>query len=618
MRRAICLLVALVLLGGLPTRGEAAWTRLRTANFVFIGDAPERDIRAIARNLEQFRDALSRALPNSRSQSVAPTVVLVFASHRSFLPFMPQFEGRPVEVSGIFRAEDDINYIALNAEQRAAGLRTAFHEYTHLLVSNTIRSLPLWLEEGLAEFYETFEERDGGEAGMIGTPSAHHLQALRTQFIPLEALMAIDETAPIYNENSRRSAFYSTAWALTHYLLLGNPDGVRQLDRYIAYLGADVPQQQAFRDAFQMDPEALERELRTYVSRFRFPAVRVDYGTNLRASVPDGGERIEEWEARGYLGDFLARDRARGEEGRALLTEVLKAQADAPFVLLSLGRLERQSGNAEAAVKLLQRAAALAPDDAAVHAAFAGALMARFHADQPGDSAEATLALAHTAISRAFALEAGRRPYNRLLLANILLNQDEIDLARTELLSILAAGGPPHIRQEAREMLEWAAAADSRQRLRTGTPDSAAATSLSPSEPPPDGGARSLSGAVPDSPAATSSSSGGGRFIPDLRRVQTGETRALGVFETVECVQDLVVLHIRADKQVLRLVASGFDQIDFISYRSDSPAGVRCGPISQPLRALATYRAHAPDAPSPEGDGQAVAIELIPDGYVPR
>jgi tetratricopeptide (TPR) repeat protein len=459
-------------------------------------------------------------------------------------------------------------------------LRTAFHEYTHLLVSNTIRSLPLWLEEGLAEFYETFEERDGGEAGMIGTPSAHHLQALRTQFIPLEALMAIDETAPIYNENSRRSAFYSTAWALTHYLLLGNPDGVRQLDRYIAYLGADVPQQQAFRDAFQMDPEALERELRTYVSRFRFPAVRVDYGTNLRASVPDGGERIEEWEARGYLGDFLARDRARGEEGRALLTEVLKAQADAPFVLLSLGRLERQSGNAEAAVKLLQRAAALAPDDAAVHAAFAGALMARFHADQPGDSAEATLALAHTAISRAFALEAGRRPYNRLLLANILLNQDEIDLARTELLSILAAGGPPHIRQEAREMLEWAAA--------------------------------------PDSPAATSSSSGGGRFIPDLRRVQTGETRALGVFETVECVQDLVVLHIRADKQVLRLVASGFDQIDFISYRSDSPAGVRCGPISQPLRALATYRAHAPDAPSPEGDGQAVAIELIPDGYVPR
>jgi len=580
VRRAICLLVALVLLGGLPTRGEAAWTRLRTANFVFIGDAPERDIRAIARNLEQFRDALSRALPNSRSQSVAPTVVLVFASHRSFLPFMPQFEGRPVEVSGIFRAEDDINYIALNAEQRAAGLRTAFHEYTHLLVSNTIRSLPLWLEEGLAEFYETFEERDGGEAGMIGTPSAHHLQALRTQFIPLEALMAIDETAPIYNENSRRSAFYSTAWALTHYLLLGNPDGVRQLDRYIAYLGADVPQQQAFRDAFQMDPEALERELRTYVSRFRFPAVRVDYGTNLRASVPDGGERIEEWEARGYLGDFLARDRARGEEGRALLTEVLKAQADAPFVLLSLGRLERQSGNAEAAVKLLQRAAALAPDDAAVHAAFAGALMARFHADQPGDSAEATLALAHTAISRAFALEAGRRPYNRLLLANILLNQDEIDLARTELLSILAAGGPPHIRQEAREMLEWAAA--------------------------------------PDSPAATSSSSGGGRFIPDLRRVQTGETRALGVFETVECVQDLVVLHIRADKQVLRLVASGFDQIDFISYRSDSPAGVRCGPISQPLRALATYRAHAPDAPSPEGDGQAVAIELIPDGYVPR
>jgi hypothetical protein len=33
---------------------------------------------------------------------------------------------------------------------------------------------------------------------------------------------------------------------------------------------------------------------------------------------------------------------------------------------------------------------------------------------------------------------------------------------------------------------------------------------------------------------------------------------------------------------------------------------------------LATYRSYAPDAASPEGNGLTVAIELIPDGYVPR
>jgi tetratricopeptide (TPR) repeat protein len=401
VRRAICLLVALVVSACLPTRGEAAWTRLRSANFLFIGDAPERDIRALARSLEQFRDALARALPNSHSQSVAPTIVLVFTSERSFEPFMPRFAGKTVRIGGMFRGAEDVNYIALAMDRRADGLRTAFHEYTHLLVSDTIVSLPLWLVEGLAEFYETFEERDGGETGLIGVPSAHHLQVLRSQFIPLEELMAIDETSPIYNENSRRSSFYSTSWALTHYLLLGNPDRMRQLDRYIAHLRADLPQEQAFRDAFRMDPGTLEKELRQYVSRLRFPAVCVDYGASLRASVPDGGERIEDWEARGYLGDFLARDRERGEEGRALLTEVLNVRADAPFALQALGRIERQSGNVEAAVNLLQRAAALAPDDVAVHVELARALMDRVREDEArGNPVEGTLALSHSAISR--------------------------------------------------------------------------------------------------------------------------------------------------------------------------------------------------------------------------
>jgi tetratricopeptide (TPR) repeat protein len=617
VRRAICLLVGLLFVGGLPTRGEAAWTRLRSANFLFIGDAPEGDIRAIARNLEQFRDALARALPNSRSQSVAPTIVLVFASHRSFLPFMPRFEGRTVEVGGIFRGGADVNYIALNVEQRAAGLRTAFHEYTHLLVSDTITSLPLWLEEGLAEFYEAFEERDGGESAIIGAPAAHHLQTLRGRFMPLAELMAVDHSSPIYNENIRRGLFYSQSWALTHYLLLGNRDRMPQLDRFIARLGADVQPEDAFREAFQMEVGALEKELRGYVQRFSFPAVRVEFDVNLRDIATARGERIADWEAQSYLGDFLARDDNRSEEGRAALAGVLKGQPDAWFALTALGLLEQRSGNLEEALSLLRPAATLAPDDALVQAAYARALLARFHADPPGDTDETVLALAHTAISRAVALNSNR-PYYRLVLANILLNQDEIDLARTELLSILAAGGAPHIRQEAREMLEWAAAADSRQRLRSGTPDSAAPTSLPLSQPQPDGSAGSLSGAAPDLPAATSSNAGGGRFIPDLRRVQAGETRVLGMFEGVECLQDLVVLRVRVDNQPLRLAASGFDEIDFISYRAGAPAGVQCGPLPEPQRVLATYRTGAPDAPSPEGDGRAVAIELIPDGYVPR
>ena len=44
-----------------------------------------------------------------------------------------------------------------------------FHEYTHLLVDQNVRRLPLWLHEGLAEFYSTFSgsERSAWTASSI-------------------------------------------------------------------------------------------------------------------------------------------------------------------------------------------------------------------------------------------------------------------------------------------------------------------------------------------------------------------------------------------------------------------------------------------------------------------
>ena len=99
-----------------------------------------------------------------------------------------------------------------------------------------------------------------------------------------------------------------------------------------------------------------------------------------------------------------------------------------------------------------------------------------------------------------------------------------------------------------------------------------------------------------------------------------GEIRVLARFESVECGPGFVVLHINAEGLALRLTAKAFDQIDFITYRSDTPGGVNCGDMSEPPLVLATYRPRAGNATAQGGtaDGEAVAIELIPDNYVPR
>jgi hypothetical protein len=75
---------------GLPADAAAKWTELRSENFLFIGNAPEGQIRRVAERLEQFRDVLLRLLPRVRARSPLPTVVMVFDSDRSMTPVKPK------------------------------------------------------------------------------------------------------------------------------------------------------------------------------------------------------------------------------------------------------------------------------------------------------------------------------------------------------------------------------------------------------------------------------------------------------------------------------------------------------------------------------------------------
>jgi hypothetical protein len=117
------MLVALMLVLCVPGRAAAKWTRLQTENFLFVGDAPERQIRQIAQRLEQFREVMSRILPAAAVSASTPTIVFVFQTDQSLTPYKPRFEGRPVEVAGYFLARRDANYVAINAGSEQAALR---------------------------------------------------------------------------------------------------------------------------------------------------------------------------------------------------------------------------------------------------------------------------------------------------------------------------------------------------------------------------------------------------------------------------------------------------------------------------------------------------------------
>ena len=142
------------------------------------------------------------------TNSAVPTIVIVFPSDSAFRPFKPRYQGKVVDdVAGLFVGRRDVNYIVVVDDGREERLRVVFHEYAHLVTSNVARNLPVWLAEGLAEFYSAYRMGGGGREAILGLPIDSHLaQPLQTsRLLPLRQLVGVTHDSPLYNENNRRS-----------------------------------------------------------------------------------------------------------------------------------------------------------------------------------------------------------------------------------------------------------------------------------------------------------------------------------------------------------------------------------------------------------------------------
>ena len=95
--------------------------------------------------------------------------------------------------------------------------------------------MPMWLAEGLAEFYGFTQIRESSVE--TGIPDREQLDMLRThKLIPLNVLFTVDHSSSYYNESEKTSIFYAESWLLTHYLMIGNPEAHKLLVKYLQAL----------------------------------------------------------------------------------------------------------------------------------------------------------------------------------------------------------------------------------------------------------------------------------------------------------------------------------------------------------------------------------------------
>ena len=329
------------------------WVSVRTKNFLMLGNAGEKDVRKVGLKLEQFREVFTRLFPNMKFNTPVPTTVIVFKNYSSYAPFMPR-----ANTAGYFQAGPDVNYIALTTEVRGEQdpFAVIFHEYTHLLVENTFESVPLWFNEGLAEYYSTFSITDDQKI-VLGRPIGDHVYRLRqNKMLPLQTLFEVDHKSPNYNESNKSSIFYAQSWALMHYLIIGKAGRVEQLGKFMDLLKFKVPMEQAFQQAFEVPFATMENDLRNYVKQDRYNIVSGHFERKLELDTTTEATTLTEAEAQAYLGDLLLHSNRK--DAYTYLEKALKLDPNLAMAHASLGMLYFREGKVKEAHASLERAVA--------------------------------------------------------------------------------------------------------------------------------------------------------------------------------------------------------------------------------------------------------------------
>ena len=250
LKSTISLACFVVVLTAGPAAAKDKWINLTTKNFNIISNADEGGTRKLALKLEQFHFIFSKIfnLPLERS---IKTTVMVFKNESSFSLYKPLYNGRPANVAGYFQGGEDENLIVMDiSANQERPMSVIYHEYTHLLTSNTPRDWPVWMKEGLAELYSSFDVFNG--MVLLGMPIPRHVALLRQKtFIPLTDLLSVDHASSLYNERDRQGIFYAESWALCHYMMIGDNNAREaQMVEYTTLIDQGVDSDQAFAQAF--------------------------------------------------------------------------------------------------------------------------------------------------------------------------------------------------------------------------------------------------------------------------------------------------------------------------------------------------------------------------------
>jgi hypothetical protein len=282
---------------------EDRWLEVRSARFRILSNADAHVATRVARHLGRLADVLGLTTQGLRVDGEREIRVYVFRDEAAFKPYRPPGDDELGGATVGFQASgEDVEHIAFFVPERQLPLDFASHEYLHAVLSRSLGEVPVWVNEGLAEFYSTFEAKR--RSAEIGLPIPGNLACLKRGLIPLNVLLLLSTDSPEYHRGELRPTVYAQSWALVHALLM-DPAGPERFGRVLAELKRGTPSPVALRAAYGPNAaDSLERHLREYVGLMTMPARGLEFSDDFE-EVPVAQRPLDRIEIQTLLGELL-------------------------------------------------------------------------------------------------------------------------------------------------------------------------------------------------------------------------------------------------------------------------------------------------------------------------
>jgi hypothetical protein len=208
--------------GGLPSR-----TEVLAGQLVIHADFPLAEQHRLVRELEALRPEVSQRLGLPISDE--PIHLYLFETPARFEAFVAkQFPTFPARRAFFVETDTSLSVFAAWQDRVAEDLR---HETTHGYVHAVVPAVPLWLDEGIAEYFELPRSDQGLHAAHLAHLTGRLLEGTwQPDLAKLEALASAGDLSQDH---------YAEAWVWVHWMLDTTPERRGLLEHYLADLRRD-------------------------------------------------------------------------------------------------------------------------------------------------------------------------------------------------------------------------------------------------------------------------------------------------------------------------------------------------------------------------------------------